>query len=241
MMRLRIKRRLFLLAIGTLIFCNCFSQEDTSGAQKSIPSHALAPAPAPSEEIFYKGSLEGGGGIIYPITNKALCKSLAGVYYLHFSANYVFAPHLFVGLEFEDSQFGNTSSVAAYNTLMYIYSGGGKFGYYTYMQHDFLFCYSIAFGPSLIKYVGAPDPAPKGGFIQSSFFMTPNVLASYRINDQLRIGLEASVVLTGYRFDPAYTGISQYIVYDPTKDINAVTTYIEWGFGVYWAFSEPKK
>jgi len=66
------------------------------------------------------------------------------------------------------------------------------------------------------------------------------MLASYRVNNELRIGLELSYIFMSYKFDPAYTGINQYIVYDPAKDANAITTYFEWGFGVYWAFAEGK-
>jgi hypothetical protein len=152
----------------------------------------------------------------------------------------VLIPHLFAGLELENTQLGSPSVIAAYNTSMFIYNAGLKVGYYTYMQNDFLFCYSISLGPSLIQYTDAPSPAPKGGFKQESFFATPNILAAYRVNNELRIGLELSYSFMGYRFDPAYTGISQFIVYSPSN-INAITSYVEWGFGVYYAFAEPKK
>jgi hypothetical protein len=123
---------------------------------------------------------------------------------------------------------------------MYIYGIGVKGGYYTYMQKDVLFCYSVSMGPALIKYYYTPDSPPKGGFVQKTFFITPNILAALRVNDELRIGLEISYVVMAYHFDPAYTGINQYVVYNPAKDINALTSCAEFGFGVYWAFDEPK-
>jgi len=237
----KMKKQILVLVIGTLVSLHCFSQEDTNKTEAPYPDHTLISPPPPPEEIFYKWSLQGGGGIIYPVTNKALGVSLSGQYYLHFSGNYILIPHLFTGLEFEGTEFGSTSSIAAYNTLMFVYNAGIKVGYYTFMQKDLLFVYSLSFGPSMIKYVGAPTPTPSA--YQTSIFMTPNVLASFRVNDELRIGIELSYMFNSYRFDPAYTGIAQFVngQYDPVKDITGITTYFEWGFGVYWAFAEAKK
>ena len=235
---IKIKKRSLIFFIGMLISFHCFSQPDTSGGIQ-YPTHMLMPTPAPPEEIFYKGSVEGGGGVAVPITNRALRLSLAGVYNLHFSGNYVLAPHIFGGLEFEDTQLGSTEENAAYPTLMSIYNAGIKIGYYTYMQQDFLFCYALSAGPSLIVYGQALQPAPR----QQSFFVTPNMLASYRVNDELRIGVDFSVLLLTYRFNPAYVGIAQYLPasYNPNKDNNGVTTCILAGFGLYWAFDEGKR
>jgi hypothetical protein len=234
------QKRFLVLLVGTLVSAHCFSQQDSGKSDMMYPDNKILPAPAPPQEIFYKGSLEAGGGLVYPVTNKALRLSLGGVYYLHFSGNYVLAPHVFGGLELEDTQLGNTASNASFNTLMYMYSVGVKGGYYTFMQNDFLIVYSLSVGPTLIYYDYPPNPAPKGGFRQQSFFITPNWLAGYRVNNELRIGLEISYLINTYRFDPAYTGINQFINYNPSKDINTFTSYFEWGFGVYWAFAEPK-
>ena len=221
----KINKQLLLFFTGILICFHCFSQDDSSLFGKPGQPHMLTPIPAPPEEIFYKGSIEGGGGAIIPVTNKALRTSLAGVYDLHLSGNYVLAPHIFAGLELEDVELGNTAQNVSYNTLMTMYNVGVKMGYYTYMQRDFLFCYSLSGGPSLILYSNIPTPpppTPPGGFKQVSFFVRPDMLAAYRINDELRVGVDISVLLLGYRFDPTYSGIAQYIVYDPSKDINAL-------------------
>lgn len=205
------------------------------------PDHSIQPAAPASEEIFYKGSVDLGGGIVYAITNKALRVSLGGVYFGHASGDYVFAQHLYGGLELESAQFGNTGYGVNYNTLMFLYNVGVKFGYYTFMQKDFLFCYSISGGPTQIAFYDAPNPAPKGGFKEYSFFLTPNMLASYRVNNELRIGLELSYSLMGYHFDPALTGLDQYINnYNPAW-ANFLTMYFEWGFGLYYAFDEGKR
>jgi len=233
----KINRQFFLFLAGILISFTCFSQDDSSSSNNQIPVTVLMPEPAPLEEIFYKGSVEGGGGAIVPITDKALRISLGGVYDTHFSGEYVMAPHLFAGVEFEDVQLGNTAQDAPYNTLMTMYNVGIKLGYYTYMQNDFLFCYSLSAGPSMIVYADAPNYAPR----QISFFIRPDMLASYRINDELRVGVDISVMVIGTKFDPAYSGIAQYIIYNPSKDINSMTSCIGLGFGLYWAFLEGKK
>jgi hypothetical protein len=234
----KIKKHLLLLCIGTLVSLHCFSQDDTKDDGKQYPQHDLTPAPAPFEEVLYKGSIQGGGGIVYPVTNKALRLTLNGVYNLHLCANYVFAQHILGGIELENTEFGSTADVVPYSTTMGVYNVGLKIGYYTFMQNDFLFCYSLSGGPSLIKYTNAPNPAPKGGFRATSFFITPSLLAAYRVNDQLRIGLELTYGFIGYRFDPNYTGLEQFI--GPVES-STITTYFEWGFGLYWAFSEVKK
>lgn len=240
MSRLEIKIRSLLFLFGILISLHCFSQDDSASINQP---HMLLPEPPPPEEIFYKGSVEGGGGAIVPITNRALRLSLGNVYNVHFSGNYVLAPHVFAGLELEDAQLGNTAQNASYSTLMTMYNAGLKIGYYTYMQNDFLFCYSVSLGPTLILYDNAPNPAPKGGFKEQTFFATPDFLAGYRVNDELRIGVDISVLLLAYRFNPATTGIAQYLpaTYNPAKDNNALTTCVGLGFGLYWAFHEGKK
>jgi len=110
------------------------------------------------------------------------------------------------------------------------------------MQNDFLFCYSLSAGPSLIQYSNAYTAAPKGGFRQTSFFVTPNILAGYRVNNELRIGLELTYEFLDYRFDPALTGLDQKepVGYS-TSWASAPTMYIEWGFALYWAFDEGKR
>lgn len=239
MAEFKIKKHFLLLFAGILISFSCFSQVDSSGAVQFTPHNMIAAEPPPPEEIFYKGSVEGGGGVAVPITNKALRASLGGVYYLHFSGHYVLAPHIFGGLEIEDMQLGNTTPNAVYNTLMSIYNLGVKVGYYTYMQNDFLFCYSLSGGPSVVIYRNTKKSAPR----QQSFFVTPDILASYRVNNELRIGVSFSVVLSGVHFDPAYTGIDQYVngMYTAPKDISAITTCLGIGFGMYWAFDEAKQ
>jgi hypothetical protein len=235
-----IRQRLLLFLIGMGISFSCFSQNDSAAINQP---HVLLPTPAPPEEIFYRGSAEGGGGELIPITNRALRLSLNGVYDAHLSVNYVLAPHIYAGLELEDAQLGNAFVNAPYNTLMTMYNIGAKIGYYSYMQNDFLFCYSISAGPSLIVYSDAPIPSPRGGFRVQSFFARPDILAGYRVNDELRVGIDISILMLGYRFDPSTTGITPYLPgsYDPSKDNNTLTTCISLGFGLYWAFHESKR
>lgn len=235
----KLEKQYLLLFLGAVISINCFSQEDSTG-NIIMKDHTLMPTPAPPEEIFYKGSVEGGGGAIIPLTNKALRLSLSGVYDIHFSGNYVLAPHIYTGLELEDVQLGNAFVDEPYNTLMTMYNAGVKVGYYTYMQNDFLFSYSLGAGPSLILYSDAPNPAPKGGFREQSFFARGDMLIGYRVNDELRVGVDISFLLLGYRFDPATTGINQYIIYNPATDTRGLTTSVGLGFGLYWAFAEAK-
>jgi hypothetical protein len=237
---LRVNKKFLVFIIGIGISFSCLAQDDSTGGGGNSPTlHVLMPVPAPPNEIFYKGSIEAGGGTIIPITNTALRISLGGVYEAHFSGEYVMAPHLFAGIELEDVQLGNTAQDEPYNTLMTMYNVGIKMGYYTYMQNDFLFCYSVSAGPSLVVFSQSLIPAPR----VMSFFLTPDMLASYRINDELRVGVDISCVLLGYKFDPAYVGIAALLPgsYNPAKDNNGITACIGLGFGVYWAFREAKK
>jgi hypothetical protein len=232
--------KLFLVFVtGIVISFSCLGQDDSTGGNITPTVHILMPLPAPPIEIFYKGSVEAGGGTIIPITNAALRMSLAGVYDTHLSGEYVMAPHLFAGVELEDIQLGNTEEDASYNTIMTMYNAGIKLGYYTYMQNDFLFCYSISAGPSVIVFSQALIPASR----LISFFVTPDLLASYRINDELRVGVDISCLLLGYKFDPAYVGIAGLLPgsYNPAKDNNGITSCVGLGFGLYWAFHEAKK
>ena len=235
---IKINKVFFPVLIGILISFHCFSQQDTG---MRYPDHSLTPAPPATEETFYKGSLQAGGGVVYALSNKALRSSLGGDYEGHFSGNFVIAQHLYAGVETEWTQFGNTEYGANINTIMILYNAGVKVGYYTYMQNDFLFCYSLSAGPSLIQYSNAYTPAPKGGFRETSFFLTPNFLASYRVNNELRIGLEITYTFLSYQFNPVLTGLDQKINgYDPSW-ASGPTMYIEWGFGLYWAFDEGKR
>ena len=234
----KINRQFFLFFVGILLSFHCFAQDSLGFGGGGAPT-VLMPEPAPLEEIFYKGSAEGGGGAIVPITNRALRLSLGGVYDTHLSGEYVMAPHLFVGLELEDVQLGNTAQDEPYNTLMTMYNAGIKFGYYSYMQDDIFFCYSLGAGPSMIIYSEALIPAPR----QISVFIRPDLLAAYRINDELRVGVDISLMLLASRFDPAYVGVAQYLPgsYNPAKDNNGITSCVGLGFGFYWAFLEGKK
>lgn len=232
-------RFVLVCVIGIFFSLRCFSQDD-NGTPPQVDNSNLAPSPPPAAEYFYRGSLEGGGGIAIPFSNKALRISLSGQYYLHLSANYIVAHHIFAGLEFENTELGSTSSIAAFNTLMFIYNAGVKAGYYTYMQHDFLFCYSLCLGPSLITYTQSTPALPKNVSGQSSYFVAPNIMVGYRLNDELRIGLEASYILLPYRFDPGDLGLSQLVNYS-SRDTSAPTSYFEIGFGFYWAFAEVNK
>jgi hypothetical protein len=236
----KIKKHLLLLLIGILAPFYCFSQDD-SGSYKPGHNPDLVPLPPPGSEIFYRGSVQGGGGLVIPFSNKALRLSLVGQYYLHFSANYVLVPHIYAGIEIENSEL-IPSAIAPYNTQMFIYNAGLKFGYYTFMQHDFLFSYSLSLGPTLVVYLqNHPTPSPKGGYKQQTYFATPSMLASYRVNDELRVGIEFSYIILSYRYNPAYTGISQLIPdYNPSY-ANAPMSYFELGFGIYYAFAEGRK
>jgi hypothetical protein len=234
----KITKRFLLILIVSLISFNGIAQDDTTKDKMEYPDHTLHPAAPPPEEIFYRGSLQLGGGLVYAITNTALRRTLGGVYFAHASGDYVIAQHIYGGLELENAQFGNTEYGANINTLMFFYNVGVKIGYYTFMKNDFLFCYSLSGGPSEIVFFNAPNPAPKGGFREKSFFLTPNLLAAYRVNNELRIGLEITYAFLGYRYDPTLTGVQQYLdPYDP-KWANFPVTYFEWGFGLYYAFKE---
>src|SRR5580692_5115867 len=94
-----------LLCIGMLVSFHSFSQD--TGSYIPQPNKDLVALPPPSSEIFYRGSMEGGGGVVFPVTNKALRISFVGEYYAHLSANYIFIHHIFGGLEFENTEFGS--------------------------------------------------------------------------------------------------------------------------------------
>ena len=223
------------LAFSTSVF----AQDDKDNKEENEAPEQLAPIPPPANEIFYQGSLYGGGGIIYPVTNHALGMSLQGVYYLHVSPQYVVAPHLFVGLELENNQLGITGTISAYNVNMFTYAAGAKIGYYSYMQRDFFLSAFVSGGMSYIKFSNVPIAAPKGGFYKEAPFFTPGFFVGYRVNDELRIGLELSYIFNLYQFDPNFIGLENYRQYS-ASDIKGITTCFAWGFGVYCAFFEKK-
>jgi hypothetical protein len=108
------------------------------------------------------------------------------------------------------------------------------------MQHDFLITYSLAAGMTYIKFSNVPaSPEPKGGFYKEAPFITPNFFVGYRVNNELRIGLEISYLFNFYTFDPHYLGLDKFIDYSPS-DLNGISTCFTWGFGVYEAFSEKR-
>ncbi len=237
---LKIKKHFLFLFIAGLFSVHCFAQDD-KGDEKQYPQHDLTAAPPATEEIFYRGSIQIGGGIMYAITNKALRSSLGGEYSGHCSGNFVIAPHIYTGLELEWAQFGNTSFVANASTIMSVFNAGVKIGYYTFMQKDFLFCYSLSGGPSLVKYSHAILPSPKGGFQVTSFFVAPNMFIGYRVNNELRIGLDLTFNFMGYHFDPTLTGLDQTLPGYTDAWSHDPTMYFQWGFGLYWAFAEGKR
>ncbi len=173
MTRLKIYKQFLLLIIGTLLSIHCFSQDDNGNYTPPI-NPGLIPSPPPTSEVFYRGSVEGGGGLVIPVSNKALRNGFSGEYYVHFSFNYIFAQHIYGGLEFENTELIAPSSIVGYRTQLFTYNAGVKVGYYTYMQHDFLFCYSVSAGPSLIAYTYPVIPAPK----QAVIFYNPEFTCS---------------------------------------------------------------
>jgi hypothetical protein len=115
---------------------------------------------------------------------------------------------------------------------------GLKLGYYSPMANDFLFCYSISAGEAFLLYQSVPIPnLHRAEIQQQSTFLAPTFMITYRVNDQLRIGIDLSADFLPYVFNPYTVGFNNYINYSGYNTSN-LTAIICWGFSAFYAFGQ---
>lgn len=216
-----------------LCFALSISIHAQSPATDEMTSHTTA-------ETYYKYYLQGEGGVDYLITNTAFKNSFSGVYQVYLSGGFYMVKNLFAGIELHGSQYGTGNGItSAFDIHLIDYDAGIRAGYCPSMTKDFLFCYSLCFGQSLLVYNSVPGQAPKGGFHNYSYFFDPSIFIGYKVTDQLHIGLQVYYTFCTYVFNPSYVNLSSVIQYG-TNDSKGMTNFLNWGFGLFYAIEEKK-
>ncbi|HXP50480.1 MAG TPA: hypothetical protein VN922_11025 [Bacteroidia bacterium] len=188
-----------------------------------------------TSDVFYKYSIQAGTDITYAMGNNAFKMDFGnGVYALNAAINESITKRLYAGVEVYDNEFGQ--SLPLYGILaprMFFYMGGARIGYRSSLTNDFLFNAAFTMGEAMIKYTDAPVE-PKN---VKSGFASLRIIESYRVNEQFWIGLHVSFTYLPYTYSPFDIGIGQYYPYVPS-DYKGATTYLGWGFSIYYLFSK---
>lgn len=194
-----------------------------------------------SANYHYPYSVEGGGELTYPLSNFAYKDNFGGVYSLHASFQRQLVGGLYVGLEIQDNQTSEvtpiTFRVAVATTNIFFYNAGLKISYYSSQAGNWLFCGSVTAGESFVEFTKVPVAPPPGGYGKQAFFFTPRICESYRVNEELFIGLEVSYSMYGYVFDPNYVGVTKSY---SGNQVGGNTSFLNWGFGIHYFIGKPK-
>jgi hypothetical protein len=226
-------RKLITLSAALIFAANAFGQASTGNDQ-------MATAPV---YTFYPYIPELGGELIYPLSNYALRDNFGGVYSVHASFQGKLINRLYAGVELQDNQISVatpvTFRVAIATTNIFFNDAGAKLAYYSSETNTWQFSCSVVVGESWLSFTKMPDSlkAPPGGFGKQAVFFSGRVFEGYKVNDELRIGLEVTYTMYNYTFDPAYVGIA-------TEYTNAqksgTTSFIGWGFALHYLLGKPQ-
>lgn len=216
----------------------------------SVPAFAQEPGNdhdqmngSSAPEAYAPFSLEAGGELWYPLTNYALKNNLGGVYALHFSVQHTLYKRLYGGLEIQNNQISQVTSVsfpiATATANLFFYNLGAKVSYYSSQSNDFFFSFSLVAGESWMMYNKVQGiAAPPGGFKKQAVFLCPRICESYKVNPQLRVGAEITYSYYSYTFDPTYIGITTQYSQSQTK---GPSTFFAWGFSINYFMGKPKR
>jgi|GEM_PF-4453526 len=186
-------------------------------------------------DVFYKYSVQAGTDITYALGNNAFKMDFSnGIYALNAAINESITKRVYAGFEIYDNEFGQ--SLPLYGTLaprMFLYMGGARIGYRSSLTGDFLFNAAFTMGETIIKYTDAPVEPNN----LKSGFASLRIIESYRVNEQFWIGLHVTYTYLPYTYSPFDIGIGQYYPYVPS-DYKGATTYLGWGFSIYYLFSK---
>ncbi|HSY77502.1 MAG TPA: hypothetical protein VK890_11630 [Bacteroidia bacterium] len=196
--------------------------------------------PPPVKDDFYKYSIQAGTEITYATSNHALVLDFPnGVYAANVAVNASITKRLYVGAEFYDDQFAvSVTRYSAINPRLFLYMGGLRVGYRSATGNDFLFNASVTAGPAYINFTDVTlVTPPKGGFSQKSQFGQLMITENYRCVEQLWIGLDISFTYMPYQYNPGYIGMNTLYPFVPS-DYQGPTTFIGWGFQLFYVFSK---
>jgi hypothetical protein len=226
-----------------LILCSAFLCPLLSSAQNNEITEN-AGGNGSQNETFYKYDIQAGGEITYPITNTDMVKTFGGIYSVNAAFDFSILKRLYVGVGVWDNEFA-IAAQPLYNSInprMFDYIGGLRIGYHSSndKSNDLLFNATFTGGESHITFTNAVAPAPKDGFAQNKPYGSIYLMECYRLNEQCWIGLDVSFAYLDYSFDPDYIGIQNSgLTYYP-QDARGNTTYIGWGFQIFYTFSKGK-
>lgn len=218
----------YLVCLGIIVSSHAIGQDDD---QMPASNHN-------GTDTYYKYSIQGGVGIPYPVTDNALVKSLVGIYMFHVAQQFSITKRLFAGVEFQDAEFAIGTN-ALYNSInpdLFMYHGGIDVGYHSSMARDFMSSVRLTIGEAIVNYTSAPIHVSAA----EPTFMNLNLFEGYTVNEDLRIGIEASFTYVGYTFDPYAIGIGHAGFTFIPSDIKNPTIYLSWGLGLYWVFGKGK-
>jgi hypothetical protein len=222
--------------IVILLWGMLFSSGAFAQGNDQMPTVSTGPA-----KLYYPYILEAGGELIYPISDYAFKDNFHGVLSFHGSLSRRIAGGFYVGLEGNYNQVsvgaGVPFPVATGTTHIFYYGGGIKLGFYSAQNGDWLFNFAVVAGESFVSYTNAQYPTPTPG-TGNEPFISPRICESYKVNDNLFIGLEVTYTMYTYSFDPMYLGIQTS--YTP-KQLSGTTGLIGWGFGLHYLVGKAKK
>jgi len=227
-------RKFVSLVAAVMLTVSVFGQATTGGDQ--MPSSGPV-------YTFFPYVPELGGELIYPLSNYALRDNFGGVYSVHGSFQRLLVNRLYAGIEVQDNQISVatpvTFRVAIATTNIFFNDVGAKLAYYSSEASTWQFSCSVTVGESWLTFTKMPDTlkAPPGGFGKQAIFFCGRIFEGYKVNDELRIGLEVTYSYYNYTFDPAYVGVSTEY---SSAQKSGGTSFIGWGFGLHYFLGKPQ-
>ncbi len=224
----RVKRNIIIAFLAGIFFAaNVSAQEnnDATTATEVVP--------------YYPYIIEGGGELIYPLGNYALDSNFGGVFFAHLSVQTKVYKRLNAGLEFQINQISEVSSqpfpIATATPHIYFYNPGLKISYNSSEINLWYFSGSLVAGPSILYFTNIPGL--NHGVESKSYFVSTRISEALKVNDELRVGLEISLLLEGYAFHPIDVNLG---VNDPPSETSASSLFFGWGFNVTYFLGKAK-
>ncbi len=221
--------RAYFFFIALISFSLVFAQDDDGGSDKvnvrpsrySVRTEISVPSPV----------------------NGAWRKSMVGVFETNLSFNYKVSHDFFIGAGYKGAFFYTPPKFYIFElkTKMKTHSGFLRIGYDLYKTNTYFISPAINSGWTYTRYsniVCKKNPITWEPEYQS-WFIEPQLTFNFLPEPNFGISLNLSFVLVDHVWDPEFICLQDHIDFSEVRT-DALTSYINLGFGIYWGFGRGK-
>lgn len=253
-MRVRTFSILFLLF--SLCSVSLFAQDtegnDDNDSDDDDDTPRLHSLKEDGEKNYYVFSTRLDVTVPKPIGNNSFRRCFVGVYEVSGGINVMLYKGVFIGGTAKTGMLKITENkIANYNASMSVNNLAGKIGGDLFLgdRNRVLFSVSMAIGNNWTKYSSFvkkdPNdntkiiPIPNDNSKFTSFYYEPEVNLFFLVDENFGVGGTLTYSIFTHTFDPYVLSLDEWAPFDKTPSGN--TTYLSFGFGVYYNFLHKKK